>query len=673
MVRKWYAIAAEIPALREDLRRLQGNETLLSPHDAERLDQLRVALKQVEEEMEHDETQVGRWREIRREIREIERRGNTLDPHRYQRLFNMEEEGRPAFHDWIDPRITPAQRASRLEEVIATIEDVGREIAKGIEVVQSALHRSIAERALPPASGEHRRKRLEGELRAIEERRKETRQRRNDRRKRLAIVLGGITPQNDRPLSEWARRAREKIKEEIETLRRKIEEDRTFRQAWAPILETWVNDLENPQTVQNDRKFLLDAYIEACNVVGITCTERRSTLVEKGHPWFDVVIVDEVSKATPPELIMPLMIGRKGILVGDHRQLPPLFREHGASWEEAVAEQAEEGDGEQDPSSELTQENLERFRKMVTASFFKEHFEKADPSLKSTLWTQYRMHPEIMRVINHFYDHRLKCGLEDPDTTRNHDLTLHRRGRAYVTPARHVLWIDSSKDPTGHPYHERQEEATSKVNDLEALLVAACLIDLERACREAGYGQNGKGKKRVGVISFYTRQIRAIREMVKRLQKEEGLRFSAIHYDVNTVDRYQGQERPIVIVSMVRNPPWRLSRRANPAKFERINVAFSRAQELLVIVGAKDVFADYPVRLPAFDRPGEEKSDRIYRRIIEEIDRQGGFFRSGDLLSSEDCRFIPPNPTKPKRAREFPGERRSSHRPRRPKDRRREG
>ncbi len=63
-----------------------------------------------------------------------------------------------------------------------------------------------------------------------------------------------------------------------------------------------------------------------CNLVAISCNEREQTLTEAGLDGFDVVIIDEVSKATPLELLLPLMRARKAILVGDHRQLPPLFQ-----------------------------------------------------------------------------------------------------------------------------------------------------------------------------------------------------------------------------------------------------------------------------------------------------------------------------------------------------------
>ena len=67
-------------------------------------------------------------------------------------------------------------------------------------------------------------------------------------------------------------------------------------------------------------------YVEHANVIGTTCvaSARRDFMEE--YPTFDVVIIDEVSKATPPELLLPMLKGKKIILVGDHHQLPPLSR-----------------------------------------------------------------------------------------------------------------------------------------------------------------------------------------------------------------------------------------------------------------------------------------------------------------------------------------------------------
>ena len=206
----------------------------------------------------------------------------------------------------------------------------------------------------------------------------------------------------------------------------------------------------------------------------------------------------------------------------------------------------------------------------------------------------------------------------------------------YLTPDQHALWIDSTTDPLGQVHHERIEGNKSKANDLEAILIAKMLCDIEVAYQKQGYGKDERDCKQVGVITFYGRQVRNIRETVKRIQRIRGISFSAIRYDINTVDRYQGQERPIVLVSMVRNPPkGKLSQRAITAQFERVNVAFSRAQELLIVLGAKDVFCNYPVTLPYLDHPGNRQVD-VYRNIIEEMRRNGAFWKSESVLGREE-------------------------------------
>lgn len=84
------------------------------------------------------------------------------------------------------------------------------------------------------------------------------------------------------------------------------------------------------------------------------------------------------------------------------------------------------------------------------------------------------------------------------------------------------------------------------------------------------------------MITFYGAQLRKIDE---RLQSKH---FPSLQITTGTVDRFQGMERPVVIVSMVRN-----NSRGDVGfakKPERVNVAFSRAQELLVIVGCHSLF-----------------------------------------------------------------------------------
>jgi hypothetical protein len=425
-----------------------------------------------------------------------------------------------------------------------------------------------------------------------------------------------------------------------------LQQTESLRKDWGPVLGAWTSALDEQGSAGREEvptvRYLTDAYIESCNVVGITCSERRSTLTDAKHDFFDVAIVDEVSKATPPELLMCVSMARTAILVGDHRQLPPVFKE-GISAEQYLEQVDDQEDGPQaDPAADsaLTRENLERFGDMVSASLFKRHFEDAPAALKAFLFTQYRMHPQIMDVVNAFYEGRLTCGLSDPDgrrsdtssrDVRQHGLQLLGPDRIpYLETDQHVLWIDSGKAPSGQEAFERRAGASGKVNDTEAALIATMLADLDQACAQQGYGNAGKPRKEVGIVTFYAKQIRIIKDAIAALVRTRGP-FAAIKVDVNTADRYQGQERPIVIVSLVRCPQHKLSARANTAQFERINVAFSRAQELLVILGAERVFRPYEIKLPHLERPGHARR-AVYGQIIGEIELNGGFKRARQLV-----------------------------------------
>lgn len=61
------------------------------------------------------------------------------------------------------------------------------------------------------------------------------------------------------------------------------------------------------------------------NITGMTCNRVGAYEFESSHEMFDVVIIDEVCKATLPEILMPLTVAKKAILVGDPKQLPPIF------------------------------------------------------------------------------------------------------------------------------------------------------------------------------------------------------------------------------------------------------------------------------------------------------------------------------------------------------------
>ena len=409
-----------------------------------------------------------------------------------------------------------------------------------------------------------------------------------------------------------------------------LQNQKDFREHWEKILRSFKERLVDKDAFKYDQEYYQKIYINACNVVGISCTDNMRNLTDNGYDDFDVVIIDEVSKATPPELLIPLMKARKAILVGDHRQLPPMFKEHEGSYREIVESQ---DDVPEEVRDLLTEENFRRFQKMVTSSLFKEYFEQADDSIKHSLLVQYRMHTDIMDIINRFYEQRLSCGLsEDAEKMeKSHGLTIRGvDGSTFIVPDRHAYWIDSSCMPSGKPIYEvRPHNSTSNYNVLEKFIVMELLKKIADAYKKQGYG--GSNRKNVGIISFYQMQVNELREAFREAKRTYD--FSAINVDINTVDRFQGKEKNIIITCLVRN-----NKRGKASKhvvaFQRINVAFSRAQELLVIVGAKHMYENQKVQLPNMDMPGF-KTAPVYKNIMESLNRKGCFKSCDKVITSE--------------------------------------
>ncbi|WP_335940359.1 AAA domain-containing protein [Fusobacterium polymorphum] len=424
------------------------------------------------------------------------------------------------------------------------------------------------------------------------------------------------------------------IIEHIESQKRKnielLREQSVIRNDWEKTIRSFKEHLDDVNSFKDDQEHYQQIYINACNVVGISCTDNMRNLSDNGYNDFDVVIIDEVSKATPPELLIPLMKARKAILVGDHRQLPPMFKEHEKSYRELIENQDSIPEEIRDL---LTQENFRRFKKMVTSSLFKVYFEQADENIKHSLLVQYRMHTDIMDIINRFYEQRLSCGnsKEVEIMEKNHNLTIKGIDEStFIIPERHAYWIDSSCTPSNKPIYEvRPNNSTSNYNILEKYIVIELLKKIADAYKKQGYNKNKQ--KTVGVISFYQMQVNEIRDAFRNAKKTYD--FSAINVDINTVDRFQGKEKNIIITSLVRNnEKGRASKHV--VAFERINVAFSRAQELLFIVGAKHMYENQSVQLPNMDMPGF-KTAPVYKNIMEALYRKGGFKNCNKIISPE--------------------------------------
>lgn len=624
LIQRYQRIQTVLPKMEADLARLNsGNGTMGTDTktllEIERLQQEITDIRN-KMEMEEDDSDkfYAQWKEKRKELGRLKDKpsdGLNLEP--YQ-IFNDAErfaQNNPAM---LKPLlIQRVQNLTIFQQkyqtlVQATVWDLNNQL-QGYDL-QPPSDKTIQEK--------------QADLESLEEIKYKITERDRLKKQQAAQILidGGFSSEADF-LAEFATQ-----QSRLNALESELQTLQTQNQDFMPLFSRWQEILKEPEKrAEKDWSELEKPFVESCNLVAITCNENEYTLTNKKFDGFDVVIIDEVSKATPLEMLLPLMRGKKAVLVGDHRQLPPVFNEaDGLTFEDEVEQNAVKET--EYSNADLTQENLRKYEKMVTASLFKELFEQAPESLRERLTTQFRMHPEIMNMINCFYEGQLTCG--NPDDERPHGVSFGD----LLSEKSHLLWVDTSNDEHGERLSIDVNQANT--NLMEAKMIARTLLEMNRQLEAKGYG---KGKKmKVGVVSFYQPQCRVIRDEIRKINKKE-LSFSAIEVEINTVIRYQGKEKPIILLSLVKNDgkdknAYR-SPRQNVARFEFINVAMSRAQNLLIIFGARNMLENREIKMPRMDEKGYDKK-RVYQQMFKYLEYRA---KTGGICTAKEFATVLPS------------------------------
>ena len=414
----------------------------------------------------------------------------------------------------------------------------------------------------------------------------------------------------------------------LEEKRREFDEiSASLRSFEAPMRE--ISDYLSKEEVRKaDSERLSDRLFRLANVIGATCMSGKD-LVPQGQKGegssqdlrslgIDVVVVDEASKSSFLTLLPPLLYGKTVILSGDQRQLPPMYDLAHATEEDFA--------GIKGLSSEEAVAMNRRFRKDYETSHFGRLYALMPEDHKMMLVQQYRSHQEIMEAYNVFYDGKLEVGSPHQNEAKAHGLTL-RNG--FIRPRHSVYFVNCPA-----PYYEKRlPNSTTIRNEQEARTIFRLLKDLLDAMDRSAQ------RLSIGVISTYGAQAHYIASLIKgdpalrEYRAGDGTRITS-----RTVDDFQGDERDIILLSMVRNPP-------NPAKsnpgfinaFQRINVSLSRPRRLLIIVGCRKYLAEKGVaEIPPLSGGGAPRRVRIYEEILAQLDENHAIRSVRDLFDKED-------------------------------------
>jgi tRNA A-37 threonylcarbamoyl transferase component Bud32 len=280
------------------------------------------------------------------------------------------------------------------------------------------------------------------------------------------------------------------------------------------------------------------ALLQRSRVVAGTCIGMLAVR-EVADLEYDLCILDEASKATATEALVPLSRARRWLLVGDSKQLPPFE-------DELVHRQ-----------DLLEQYDLDR--EDVKETLFGRMLKHLPLACRTMLSVQHRMVEPIGNLISHcFYDGKLQS------TRKNIDPVIRELlGHA-------VVWLTTVRVPDKG---EQPRGKTSYINLAEATAIQDFLLDLEDLARLRDR------KFSVAVLSGYSAQLENLERSIQTYRAQ----MVSLTISCSTIDAVQGREADIIIYSVTRSNA--AGKLGFLKEYERINVALSRGREALLIIG----------------------------------------------------------------------------------------
>ncbi|WP_080054821.1 AAA domain-containing protein [Spirosoma aerolatum] len=288
--------------------------------------------------------------------------------------------------------------------------------------------------------------------------------------------------------------------------------------------------------VANTEQYVIDDLLAKAQVITATLVGANHYTVRQ--LTYHTAVIDEAGQALEPACWIPILKAQKLVLAGDHCQLPPTIK-----------------------SPEAARKGL--------AKTLLEKCVELHPEAVSLLDEQYRMHEHIMGYSSQvFYENKLK---------------------AHASVARHSLFEGDTSlvfvDTAGCGFDEKLD-GTSSTNPEEAALL---MRHLSQQVADLSGHYSVQNFPTIAIISPYKQQINILKEQL--LQYPDLLAYGN-KISVNTIDSFQGQERDIVYISLVR------SNTEGDIGFlsdiRRMNVAMTRARKKLVIVGDSATLASLP-------------------------------------------------------------------------------
>lgn len=298
--------------------------------------------------------------------------------------------------------------------------------------------------------------------------------------------------------------------------------------------------------IRIEQEIFAETRVVACTLVGAA-----NRILERRH--FSTLFIDEAAQALEAACWIAIRKADRVIFAGDHCQLPPTIK-----------------------CIEAARGGLDKTLMQKVA--------ESRPKAVSLLTLQYRMHPDIMAFPSAwFYQDALQAA---PEIAKRNLLTLDYP----------LVWYNTEACDF------KEEVASNSLSRMNKAEANRLITLLEEYIRRSGEERILEDRIDFGIISPYKSQVYYLRSL---LRKNGFLRKFRKQISINTVDGFQGQERDVILISMVRgNDDGKIGFLSD---LRRMNVAITRARMKLIILGDAGTLTHHP----------------FYKKLYEHIAQKG--------------------------------------------------
>jgi DNA replication ATP-dependent helicase Dna2 len=314
--------------------------------------------------------------------------------------------------------------------------------------------------------------------------------------------------------------------------------------------ERHTGDLDVPNFTDFDASYFAD--LNSGYVIGATPFSIQTNRL--ANVEFDVVLFDEASQITLPLAIMGMLAGGKYVFVGDENQLPPVT---------VLSDQQ---------ASQISIFNY-----------------LAGRGNETMLNITYRLNEELSAWPSRtFYGNELKPS-EEAAGRRLQISDRASRWDFVLDPAASAVFLDLC--------HRNNTVRSRREADIAVEIILALL-------------HHGLTASEIGVVTPYRAQSRLIRSLLRRNVTDHSICDQVV---VDTVERMQGQEKEVIILSFTSSSPAFIKQMADFLfQPQRLNVAVTRPRTKLILIGSHHIFD------AEFDDPEETKSIELFKSLVDD-------------------------------------------------------